>query len=86
MVSKTLEIVVEYCIKQEFDSYFFYLFESADSSPAEAAASRLVAYLDELLIELKAVRAGVALSGLINCAAVTDCAKPTQLNSFYFDL
>lgn len=62
VVNKTLEIVVEYCIKQEFDSYFFYLFESADSSPAEDAASRLVAYLDGLLIELKAVRTGMALN------------------------
>lgn len=59
VVNKTLEIVVEYCIKREFDSYFFYLFESPDSCPAEDAASRLIAYLDGLLTELKAVRKGL---------------------------
>jgi hypothetical protein len=55
VIGKTLEIVVENCVKKDFDAYFFYLFESADSSRVEDAASRLLYYLDGLLTDFKAV-------------------------------
>ena len=64
-VSKTLEIIVDYKITCEFESFFFYLFESPESATAQEGVSRLLNHLNAQLCELKSISFKISFDKLI---------------------